>query len=93
MARGGSDDSHWDFERRAERDVAREPLGRFNRKPVQLSMHGTVKQMFVGRTREADLDRCYACDARAVGTRDRRLEGGRVERACARHADTTDGAR
>lgn len=34
--------------------------------------------------------RCYACDARpTVGVRDRRLEGGLVEAACARHADPT----
>ena len=32
-------------------------------------------------------DRCYACDARAVGVRDRRPEGGVVEAACARHRD------
>lgn len=31
--------------------------------------------------------RCYACDADAVGVRDRRLEGGLVEAACGRHAD------
>jgi len=31
--------------------------------------------------------RCYACDANAVGIRDRRPEGGDVEAACARHAD------
>ena len=32
---------------------------------------------------------CYACDARAVGLRDRRPEGGALETACARHADPT----
>lgn len=32
--------------------------------------------------------RCYACDASATGARDRRREGGLVEAACARHADT-----
>ncbi len=32
---------------------------------------------------------CYACDAPACGVRDRRLEGGLVEAACARHADPT----
>ena len=31
--------------------------------------------------------RCYACDGAAVGIRDRRPEGGDVEKACARHAD------
>lgn len=30
--------------------------------------------------------RCYA-DARAIGARDRRPEGGKVEQACARHAE------
>lgn len=34
--------------------------------------------------------RCYACDAAAVGYRDRDVEGGdRRETACARHADPT----
>lgn len=31
--------------------------------------------------------RCYACDGVAVGTRDRRPEGGSLETACARHAE------
>jgi hypothetical protein len=31
--------------------------------------------------------RCYACDAAAVGLRDRRPEGGDLEKACARHAE------
>lgn len=30
---------------------------------------------------------CCACDARAVGFRDRRAEGGNVELACERHAE------
>lgn len=30
---------------------------------------------------------CYACDARAVGFRDLRPEGGALEPACKRHAD------
>lgn len=30
---------------------------------------------------------CYACDAAACGTRDRRPEGGEVETACARHRE------
>ena len=33
--------------------------------------------------------RCYACDAKAVGLRDRRPEGGMMETACKRHADPT----
>lgn len=33
--------------------------------------------------------KCHACDAEAVGVRDRRSEGGMVEAACARHADPT----
>lgn len=33
--------------------------------------------------------RCYACDAKASGVRDRRPEGGMVEAACPRHADPT----
>lgn len=33
--------------------------------------------------------RCYACDAKATGLRDRQPEGGSVEPACARHADPT----
>jgi hypothetical protein len=33
--------------------------------------------------------RCYACDAKPVGIRDRRPEGGDLEHACARHADPT----
>lgn len=32
-------------------------------------------------------ERCYACDERPVGLRDRRPEGGDLECACARHAD------
>ena len=31
--------------------------------------------------------RCYACSEPAVGLRDRRLESGGFEGACARHAD------
>lgn len=34
-------------------------------------------------------ERCYACDAKACGVRDRRPEGGVVEAACSRHADPT----
>lgn len=30
---------------------------------------------------------CYACDGAAIGFRDRRPEGGRLEHACERHAD------
>lgn len=30
---------------------------------------------------------CYACDARSVGLRDLRPEGGDLEVACRRHAD------
>jgi hypothetical protein len=33
------------------------------------------------------MGRCYACDAKATGLRDRRPEGGELETACARHAD------
>ena len=33
--------------------------------------------------------RCYACDDKACGVRDRRPEGGVVEAACKRHADPT----
>ena len=33
--------------------------------------------------------KCYACDAPAVGVRDRRPEGLELESACARHADPT----
>jgi hypothetical protein len=32
-------------------------------------------------------ERCYACDDRAVGIRDRCPEGGMVEAACLRHRD------
>lgn len=32
---------------------------------------------------------CYACQATAVGFRDRRPEGGSLEPACGRHADPT----
>ena len=32
---------------------------------------------------------CYACDARSVGVRDQRPEGGMLEQACGRHADPT----
>lgn len=31
--------------------------------------------------------KCYACDAPATGTRDRRPEGGNLEPACERHAE------
>ena len=34
------------------------------------------------------LTRCYACDAPAASVRDRRPEGGRLEHACVRHAET-----
>lgn len=34
-------------------------------------------------------ERCYACDAKSIGVRDRRLEGGLVEAACERHRDNT----
>lgn len=34
-------------------------------------------------------DKCYACDAKAIGVRDRRPEGGSIESACQRHADPT----
>ena len=34
-------------------------------------------------------ERCYACDSKAIGVRDRRPEGGLVEAACKRHADPT----
>lgn len=37
--------------------------------------------------RAAVLRRCYACDAAAAGWRDRRREGGRLERACTRHRE------
>lgn len=30
---------------------------------------------------------CYACDAKPIGLRDRRPEGGDLEPACRRHAD------
>lgn len=33
--------------------------------------------------------RCYACDARATGFRDRRPEGGELEFSCPRHTDPT----
>lgn len=31
--------------------------------------------------------KCYACDAKAVGLRDCRPEGGELEKACERHAE------
>ena len=31
--------------------------------------------------------RCYACGAKAAGYRDRRPEGGDLEKACSRHRD------
>jgi hypothetical protein len=34
-------------------------------------------------------EKCYACDAKPVGFRDRRPEGGDREVACERHADPT----
>lgn len=35
-------------------------------------------------------EKCYACDSeRLAGVRDFRLEGGRLEAACRRHADPT----
>lgn len=34
-------------------------------------------------------DKCYACDAPAIGVRDRRPEGLDLKSACARHADPT----
>jgi hypothetical protein len=33
------------------------------------------------------MGRCYACDAKATGLRDRRPAGGELETACPRHAD------
>lgn len=41
----------------------------------------------VGLEAQLNAHRCYACDARAIGTRDRRPEGGELEQACARHMD------
>jgi hypothetical protein len=32
-------------------------------------------------------ERCYACDSKPLGLRDRRPEGGDLEAACSRHAD------
>jgi hypothetical protein len=32
---------------------------------------------------------CYACEQRATGLRDRRPEGGLLERACGKHKDPT----
>lgn len=34
-------------------------------------------------------ERCYACDAKPLGLRDRRPEGGDLEVGCDRHADPT----
>lgn len=114
MARGGSDDSHWDLDSRAARDDQREPRRhRGYREPVRLSRQGTLKQIFVGRscircgetlppnhagvlcpffcvakvlgrTKDAELDRCYACGARAIGTAQ---VGAQLERACSHHMD------
>lgn len=38
-------------------------------------------------TQAAARPRCYACDEFAVGARDRRPEGGKLELACARHCE------
>lgn len=78
MSRNPFDDV--ERERALDRDAAREP-----RLPRQTTFPRRFTQAAVGPRDSSD--RCYACDARAVGTRDRRAEGGRVERACARHTD------
>lgn len=39
------------------------------------------------KRRAAERPKCYACDEYAVGARDRRPEGGRLELACARHSE------
>lgn len=36
---------------------------------------------------------CFACDRRAIGTRDRRPLGGLIEAACIEHADTFNGTK
>lgn len=59
-------------------------MWRVNVGPEQLRLRALV-------IRQPAPDRCYACDSRAIGTRDRRLEGGRIEAACVRHADTFNG--
>lgn len=102
MARRDSDDSHWDSEFRRARDCQREPTRRYERRArAPLNASGTLRSLFAKHGEpvtpastkplasiiSAIADRCYACDARAIGTRDRRPEGGQLERACARHAD------
>lgn len=38
---------------------------------------------------ESGKSQCYCCDAKVVGLRDQRPEGGMVEPACGRHMDPT----
>jgi hypothetical protein len=48
-----------------------------------------TKSRVIVRTTKTVSGACYCCDGRAVGIRDRRPEGGDIERACARHEDPT----
>lgn len=76
---------NWDLIRRFERDRDRE--SRRVQRRLELPMRPLPAHARI-QDAVAPSDRCYACDARAIGTRDRRAEGGLVEQACARHADT-----
>jgi hypothetical protein len=61
--------------------------------PAQLTLIICRRPGTIAHAGRWSIDVCYACDARAIGTRDRRPEGGLVEKACVRHADTFNGTK
>lgn len=67
------DESEMHLERYARRKM---------RQALRLAEHATAALANASR-----LPTCYACDNAAVGVRDRRPEGGKLEHACKRHTD------
>lgn len=88
---GGCEAADPETERRLARDLEREPGLRHRRPRVtgQLALE-VVAGGFRAST-EPLPGRCFACEGRAIGTRDLRLKGGRLEAACVLHADGTGG--
>ena len=94
MTRRGLFDGETDLsaerERRIDRDFHREPRRARQTSLPPFASHASFQG--AAAPKSLDATRCYACDARAIGTRDRRAEGGRLERACVRHADSLGAA-
>lgn len=68
----------------SSRDSEREPR---RARPTDLEKRRELARLRAMTVGFEPVDRCYACDAPAVGFRDRRPEGGQLERACVRHAE------